>query len=89
MEYLIQMAFVVKELIVQIQVVKEKQVENPIQVVLGVVAVEVGHLIQVVVEEGVEEVVFLFHLVPVDVLECLKLMSQICRASFSFLQSLG
>ena len=66
MEYLIQMAFVVKELIVQIQVVKEKQVENPIQVVLGVVAVEVGHLIQVVVEEGVEEVVFFFQL------ECLK-----------------
>ena len=74
MKYLIQMAFVVKVLIVQIQgvVVKEKQVENPIQVVLGVVAVEVGHLIQVVVEEGVEEGVFLFQLVPVDVLECLK-----------------
>ena len=72
MEYLIQMALVVKE----------KQVENPIQVVLGVAAAEVGHLLQVVVEEGFEEVVFLFQLVPVEV-------SLICRACFSFLQSLG
>ena len=67
MKYLIQMAYV-KVQIVQIQGV----VVNPIQVVLGVAAVEVGHPIQVVVEEGVEEVVILFQLVPVDVLECLK-----------------
>ena len=68
------MVLMVKELIFQIQgvVVEEKQVDNPFQVVLGVAAAKVGHLIQVVVEEGVEEGVFLFQLVPVDVLECLK-----------------